>query len=62
MRFMKMITTLFTLATATATIAAPSYAASVLSEILSGGVKSWHNRRLEPNDNEGPCEQQLHRV
>ena len=38
MRFMKMITALFTFATATATIAVPSYAASVLSEILSGGV------------------------
>ena len=38
MRFMKMITTLFTFATATATMAVPSYAASVLSEILSGGV------------------------
>ena len=38
MRFMKMITALFTFATATATIALPSYAASVLSEILSGGV------------------------
>ena len=38
MRFMKMITALFTFATATATLAVPSYAASVLSEILSGGV------------------------
>ena len=38
MRFMKMITALFTFATATATMAVPSYAASVLSEILSGGV------------------------
>ena len=38
MRFMKMITALFTFATATATMAAPSHAASVLSEILSGGV------------------------
>ena len=38
MRFMKMITALFTFATATATIAVPTYAASVLSEILSGGV------------------------
>ena len=38
MRFMKMITALFTLATATATMAIPPYAASVLNEILSGGV------------------------
>ena len=38
MRFMKIITALFTFATATATMAVPSYAASVLSEILSGGV------------------------
>ena len=38
MRFMKMITALFTFATATATMAVPSYAASILSEILSGGV------------------------
>ena len=38
MRFMKMMTALFTFATATATMAVPSYAASVLSEILSGGV------------------------
>ena len=38
MRFMKIITVLFTFATATATMAVPSYAASVLSEILSGGV------------------------
>ena len=38
MRFMKMMTALFTFAAATATMAVPSYAASVLSEILSGGV------------------------
>ena len=38
MRFMKMITALFTFATATATMAVTSHAASVLSEILSGGV------------------------
>ena len=38
MRFIKLITALFTFATANAAIAVPSYAASVLSEILSGGV------------------------
>ena len=38
MRLIKIITALFTFATATATLAVHSYAASVLSEILSGGV------------------------
>jgi cyclohexadienyl dehydratase len=38
MRFIKMMTALFTFATATAALHVPSYAANVLSEILSGGV------------------------
>ena len=38
MRFIKMMTAFFTMATAIVATSVPSYAAGVLSEILSGGV------------------------